>query len=263
MNSFPQLSTGAVSQYPLTKKIVTRTATNSLEDGSTIRQADSVRHINWNLSYTGLSQNEWNALASFFESRQGQLRTFTFVDPAANLLSWSEDLTQTVWVKDALMRVSSGIADPLQGTSASRLTNTAQVAQGVSQQIPAPGSYHYCFSVYLRCDQACSVTLRCTANGLVLGEPELIGSEWGRYKLSVSLSSPIDGVTFGVLLPAGVAVEIYGLQVEAQPGAGAYKKVSGPGGVYLNSRFAQDELRSSIDAPGLYSTQLSIMTNVS
>jgi len=262
MSSFPQLSTGALSQYPLARAIVTRTVTNSLEDGSTIRLADSVYQIRWDLSYSGLSQSEWNALLAFFTSQQGQLKTFTFTDPTANLLSWSEDLSQTVWVKDPLFQLTPGIADPLQGTAASRVTNTAQTAQGVVQQIPAPGSYRYCFSVYLRCSQACAVTLRCVANNVEHDQSNLIGSQWTRYVFSVALSSPTDGVTFGLLAPAGVALDIYGMQVEAQPAAGAYKKTSGQGGVYPLSRFAQDALPGSVDAPDFYSTRFSIVTNL-
>ncbi len=262
MSDFPQLSTGALAQYPLTRSVVTRTVTNSLEDGSTIRLADPVYKLVWNLRYEGLSPDEWNALSSFFASVQGQLQTFTFTDPTANLLSWSEDFSKTVWEVDPLLQITAGFGDPFQGTSASQATNTAQAAQGVFQQIPGPGSYSYCFSVYLRCDQACSVTLRSTANSVEQDQQNLIGSDWTRYTFSVTSSSPVDGVTFGLLFPAGVAVDVYGMQVEAQPAAGTYKKVSGAGGVYVNSRFAQDDLSFSIDSPGLYSTQLSILTNI-
>jgi hypothetical protein len=262
MSSFPQLSSGALSQYPLTRKLVTRTVTNALEDGSTIRFADPIYQIQWNLVYSGLSQSEWAALSAFFGSMQGQLQTFTYVDPLANLLSWSEDITQTAWVKDALIEVAPGISDPLQGTSATRLTNTAQIAQGVVQQIPAPASYSYCFSTYLRCDQACSIALRCIANSVETDQANLVGSEWKRYTFGVALSSATDGVTFGVLLPAGIALDVYGMQVEAQPAPGVYKKTSGQGGVYGNSRFAQDQLPGSIDAPGIYSAQFSIVTSI-
>jgi hypothetical protein len=262
MGSFPQLSTGTISQYPLTKKIVTRTVTNALEDGSTIRLADPVSKIQWDLSYAGLSQSEWTALSTFFSEVQGGLQTFTFVDPTGNLLSWSEDFSQTVWAKDPLIVVATGIVDPVQGTSASAVTNTAQVAQGIAQAIPAPGSYNYCFSVYLRCAQACSVSLRCLANGVEQDAPNLVGSEWARFTLSVALAGSANGVTFGITIPAGIALDVYGIQVEAQPAAGAYKKTSEQGGVYLNSRFAQDQLPFSVDAPGMYSAQCSIVTIV-
>ena len=262
MSSFPQLSTGALSQYPLTRAIVTRTVSNSLEDGSTIRLADSVYQIRWDLSYSGLSQSEWSALLAFFTAQQGQLKTFTFADPTENLLSWSEDLSQTVWVKDPLLQLRPGIADPLQKIAASRVTNTAQTAQSVMQQLPAPGSYRYCFSVYLRSSQACAVTLRCVANNVEHDRQNLIGSQWTRYVFSVALSSPTDGVAFGLLVPPGIALDVYGMQVEAQPAAGAYKKTSGQGGVYPRSRFAQDVLPASVDAPGFYSTRFSIVTNL-
>jgi hypothetical protein len=262
MGSFPQLSTGAISQYPLTKTIVTRTVINSLEDGSTIRLADPVSQVKWDLSYTGLSQSEWTALSAFFSAMQGGAQTFTFADPTGNLLPWSEDFSQTVWTKDPLIVVAAGIADPMQGTSASSVTNTAQIAQGIVQQIPAPGSYNYCFSVYLRCAQACSVSLRCIANSIEQDSPNLVNSDWTRYTQSVALSSPVNGVTFGLLLPAGIALDVYGMQVEAQPAAGTYKKTSEQGGVYLNSRFAQDQLPFSVDAPDIYSTKVSIVTVV-
>jgi hypothetical protein len=262
MSSFPQLSTGTITQYPLTKKIVTRTVSNALEDGSTIRLADPVSQISWDLSYSGLSQSEWAALSTFFADRQGGLETFTFADPMANLLSWSEDFSQAIWNKDALITIAPGIADPLQETSASSVTNTAQVAQGVVQQVSSPGSYTYCFSVYLRCNQACSVTLRCIASNGEQSAANLVGNEWNRYTLSVALSSTIAGVTFGILLPAGIALDVFGMQVEAQPAPGSYKKTSGPGGVYLNSRFGQDQLPVTVDAPGLYSTKFSIAASV-
>jgi len=259
MGSFPQLSTGATSQYPFTKMAVTRTVTNKLEDGSTIRLADPVTQLKWELSYTGLSQSEWTALSEFFTAMQGGLRTFTFADPTGNLLSWSEDFSQTVWSKDSLLVVGAGIPDPEQGTSAWSVTNTAQAAQGIVQQIPAPGSYKYCFSVYLRCAQACSISLRCIANSIEQDSPNLVNSEWARYTQSVALSSPVDGLSFGLLLPAGIALDVFGMQVEAQPAAGAYKKTSEQSGVYLNSRFAQDQLPFSVDAPGIYSAKVSIV----
>jgi len=262
MSCFPQLSTGAMSQYPLTKVTITRTVVNKLEDGSTIRLADPVTQMKWELSYTGLSQGEWTALSEFFTAMQGGLRTFVFADPTGNLFSWSEEFSYTVWSKDPLVVVAAGISDPAQGTSAWSITNTAQVAQGILQQISAPGSYNYCFSVYLRCAQACSVSLRCIANNVEQDSPNLVNGDWTRYTQSVALSSPVNGVTFGLLLPAGVALDVYGMQVEAQPAPGTYKKTSEQGGVYLNSRFAQDQLPCSVDAPGIYSTKVSIVAVV-
>jgi hypothetical protein len=262
MSTFPQLSNGALSQYPVTFKRAIRTATNALEDGSTIRMADLVHKIRWELKYSGLSRLEYSALLAFFISVQGQLQTFVFVDPTANLLAWSEDLTQVVWEKDPLIQIISGINDPLHGTAATRLTNTAQAAQGVSQAIAGPGSYRYCFCVYLRCDQACAVTLRFVVGNVEVAEPHLVGSEWVRCTLRVAPASSTNGVTFGLLLPAGVAVDVFGMQVEAQPAPGIYKRTTGAGGVYLKSRLAQDQLEVTVDAPGRYSTQVSIVTSV-
>jgi hypothetical protein len=51
-----------------------------------------------------------------------------------------------------------------------------------------------------------------------------------------------DSVVFGARLEAGALVDLFGMQVEAQPGVSDYKKTGGSGGVYTEARFAEDEL---------------------
>jgi len=51
-----------------------------------------------------------------------------------------------------------------------------------------------------------------------------------------------ESVIFGAELEAGASVDLFGMQVEAQRGASDYRKTGGTGGVYEESRFAQDEL---------------------
>ena len=60
----------------------------------------------WRLRYEELTDGEMDTLRSFFEGVEGRLGTFTFLDPAGNLLAWSEQLDAEVWEKDPLVTVT-------------------------------------------------------------------------------------------------------------------------------------------------------------
>ena len=88
---FPQLANGNIAQYPLTRTWLRAATINNLPDGSVIVLASvTPARMSWALTYSGLSQGEWSAIEALFEGVQGQFGNFTFVDPADNLLSWSE-----------------------------------------------------------------------------------------------------------------------------------------------------------------------------
>src|SRR5271166_2970558 len=135
---YPQLSTGAVAQFPVRRGTNMRTVTNQLASGGTIRMADpGSQKIRWQLRYSDLTDSERASIENLFEAAGGQLNTFTFLDPTGNLLTWSEDWTQTAWTADPLLQVSGGAQDPLGGSEAMQLTNTAQTAQQIIQSIGA------------------------------------------------------------------------------------------------------------------------------
>ncbi len=148
---YPQLSTGAISQFPVGRSTNMRTVANQLPGGYTIRMADTGgQKIQWQLQYSSLTDSERSAIESLFEGSRGQLETFTFLDPTGNLLMWSEDWTQTVWARDPLLQVTGGVQDPLGGSDAMQLTNTAQTTQQILQNISGSSEFTYCYSVYVR-----------------------------------------------------------------------------------------------------------------
>src|SRR5271163_4783597 len=127
---YPQLTTGAISQFPVTRNTNMRTVANQLPCGYTIRMADTgTQKVQWQLRYSDLTDGERSSIESLFEAAEGQLNTFTFLDPTGNVLMWSEDWTQAVWTADPLLQVTAGVADPLGGSAAMQLTNTAQTTQ--------------------------------------------------------------------------------------------------------------------------------------
>lgn len=127
---YPQLTSGTLSQFPLKKRRQQRTVINNLADGSSVRLADVYGGSSgWRLQYAGLSDAETGSLQQFFESCEGSLNGFTFVDPAGNLLAWSEDLTNSVWQAGPFLAVTGGVTDPLGGTQGFNLVNSGAAAK--------------------------------------------------------------------------------------------------------------------------------------
>jgi hypothetical protein len=259
---FPQLAVGAVAQYPVTRQWSKAAIVNILPGGSTVLMTRvAPARVSWKLSYAGLSDVEWVAVQSLFTGVQGRFGLFTFVDPTDNLLSWSEDFTAATWTADALLQVATGVADPLGGTGASRLTNSAQAPQQLIQGLDGPGWIEYCFSIYLRADAPCIVNLvRGTASNTVK-QAVTAGSSWARVLASGVLGGQDDGIHFGVELAPGTNVFAFGPQVEAQPSAGPYKRKFERSGVYTRSRFDQDTLTQTADDAGQYSTTIQVTSS--
>src|SRR5262249_28067481 len=98
MACFPQLLTGASSQYPIRKRSAYRTIRNLCLDGREIKLTDpAASAIDWTLTFEELIDDEISALRDFFGSVEGRLGTFTFLDPTDNLLAWSERFDEAVW----------------------------------------------------------------------------------------------------------------------------------------------------------------------
>jgi hypothetical protein len=260
---YPQLTTGSIAQFPVTRTVNMRTVANQLPSGFTIRMADTgAQKVQWRLAYSDLTDGERSSLETLFEASEGQLNTFTFLDPTDNLLMWSEDWTQSVWTPDPLLQVTGGMEDPLGGSAAMQLTNTAQTMQQIIQNTSGPSSFVYCYSVYLRSNVPGTIQLVVTATGQAALTAVTTGTSWTRVTASGSLSVQQNGIGFGVQLPAGVQVEAFGAQVEAQPGAGLYKQTIDLGGVYSNTRFSSDLLSVTATAPNQHSCEIGLISGL-
>jgi len=260
---FPQLHSGAVSQYPMSKNTVTRTISNLLEDGGTIRMSDGgAAQVSWRLTFSGLSTAEWNAIEQLFEAVQGSLSTFTFLDPTGNLLSWSEDYRQAVWTVDPLVVFGPGNPGPFSGTNGTRVTNTAQANQRFMQHISGPGCYQYCFSAYLRANAQQTVSLILSSSRALTERSCTVTPQWTRFILSANLQTSDDGIAFGISLGPGASVDLFGPQVEPQPGAGKYKKTVDRSGVYTNCRFSDDSLTLSTQGLNQHSATIRLVSNL-
>ena len=239
MLAYPQLETGAISHFPLGKTQRARTVRNDAPDGSVIKLADSAGgSTEWVLTYEDLGDDEAAALLGFFASTEGTLKAFTFLDPAGNLLAWSDGLDHAAWHKDPLLTLTGNIADPTGTSRAWEVSNTGGGSQTVSQTLAAPGDYQYCLSVYVRASAPTSVELSMGSQRAQRN----VTTGWSRVTLSANGDAGATSTVFGITIETGATVQLFGPQVEPQTGASGYKP-STSGGVYPNAHLGSDRLR--------------------
>lgn len=242
-----------MTQMPMKREAAYRTLLNQALDGTEIRVLDvDFRQRQWTLPLQTLSDNEWQAIQNLFTATEGRLQTFVFLEPGENLLAWSEDFTQAVWLKTGVT-VATGIGDPFGGTAASELTG----AGTLTQNLGIPGWFRYAASIWARTSQAgASLQLSDGASGLA-AVSFVTDGQWRRYTLRAAWTSLSQTVAFTVNTPGG-AVDIYGAQLDPQPIASAYKKAYQQSGVHAAARFASDTLGDQAMAPGEHSGTIQI-----
>jgi hypothetical protein len=258
--TFPQLSSGATAQFPLRKLSSYHVVLNTTEDGESFSYFDPTSgRVFWNLSLTSLMSTEVSLLQSLFEQCYGRWAAFLFLDPTDNLFSSSVDLLNTAWSAPAGLTVSAGAGDPMGGLGAFQITNGSQVASNFGQTLQVPPNYIYTFSTFVLASAPTKVSLVRSSETEEAVDVVSVNTGWTRVASQKQLTNPGSSVTFGLSLEPGQQICVFGLQSEAQPEASEfYRPTYSTGGIYPNAHFAMDALTISADAPGQYSTSISI-----
>jgi phage-related protein len=82
MATFPQLKTGAIVQYPITRYDEYRNQTVRFVDGTDQRYRDcGASRQRWEIRLSGLDEIELAAIEEFFLANQGAFGSFAFADP--------------------------------------------------------------------------------------------------------------------------------------------------------------------------------------
>jgi len=253
---FPQLFSGATGQFPIQRQRTARTVVNQSCQDYEVKLADPGAAITeWHLSFEELSDQELAALEALFQAVEGSLTPFTFLDPADNLLAWSQQQNQPAWQTDPLLTLTSGLSDPFGGTAAFQLSNPTGATLMLQQSINAPASLEFCLSVYARSDQSTRLWLVRGAES----DARNIGTQWARVTSAGQPQSTAESIAFGVALDPGSIVDVFGMQVEAQTAASMYKPTAQTGGVYQNARFRDDTLAITTVGPSRHSCELDIV----
>jgi hypothetical protein len=258
MSFFPQIGAGSIAQFPVSRSRRWRAIVNQMEDGEVIMLPDATAgQIQWKLSYQDLVAAEVQSLSALFTASQGEFAAFTFIDPLANLLGWSESLSQSAW-QLGLLQTAAGVTDPLGTLRASSVTNPSAGTQSLQQSLGISGDYVACFSVYLRSSAAGTVTLQRDATALAV----TVGAAWQRVFVNGRGIGGAGQSTFSIALPAGLTVDVWGLQMEAQPYPSAYKQTAAALGIYEETYFGDDDLTITSTNVGFSSCEITLMSTV-
>ncbi|MBI4876807.1 MAG: hypothetical protein HY822_19395 [Acidobacteria bacterium] len=259
MPYFPQLSTGNLAQYPVVRRRRMRSVVNESPGGGRLAWADAnAESTEWELALRGLTAAEWGAIESLFESRGGRLNSFVFLDPVDNLLGWSEELSADIWTADPMLAIEAGRADPVGTQRGSRLVNTGQAAQRLTQALAAPAWFQYCLSAQVRSESRSPVRLVLRSAQSESSSVFEAGADWRPVWFAAKPGSTAEAVACGVELAPGASVEVFGLQLEAQGGPGAYSSTPAQGGVYPACRFGDDVLRCTAEGADQYAVTVRI-----
>jgi hypothetical protein len=236
---FPQLDSGALLQMASRRTSAHRTVSTSTSGSSGWRSTDpGFREQLWDCVFEGLSGVEVERIESLFRECRGRQGSFVFPDPTENALAWSTDLRRDVWNRDPFLAISAGIDDPLGDQAAFRAGNASGGHQGLKQSVSLPGSYALSFSLWLRGTGVYELFL--------LGAERLTvsanaSSMWQRVEVNGRPGGTGGTIEAGLLLWPGTAVDVFGPQLTVG-GLSRYRPSGIHGGVYGESRFADDEL---------------------
>jgi hypothetical protein len=259
---FPQLSSGATTQYPLTRQLSQRSIQSSMEDGTILSLPDiAASYLAWKVAFRDLSDQEAVALRSFFVAAQGNLQPFVFLDPTANLLVWSEDFSKAAW-QTAGLAFDSSVADPFGTHRAARAHNSTAGLLTIAQQTQIPGEAETCLSVYLRSATPASITLTRSAGSHSQTIQASVTSSWQRFYLSTVFAAVTDASLFTIGLPAGTVTELFGPQVDSQVNPSEYVMTTTQAGVYSSARFDMSQLDVVATAPNRNACMVSIRSNL-
>jgi hypothetical protein len=259
---FPQLSIGALVQYPFRKTRHLRTIVNTLADGTIIAIPDSSSgRLKWELIYQDLSSADLALLQTHFTQCSGPWQPFVFIDPTDNMLSDSSDLTTASWQLGSNLTVQAGATDPTGASNAFLVTNNGQIAEQVSQTLTVPAWYQYCFSVYIQSATPSQIQLiRQADTQQTITLP--ITTSWTRLISSGQLTTQLTSYTVAISLLPGQQIKLFGPQLEPQIAPSHYRPTLGAGGVYPNAHWSVNTLTISAGSPSLFNASCIIETNL-
>ena len=262
---FPQMSTGSVTQFPIlsSERFLTR-VTDVPDYGETVYAEWEVPYGAWTLQLKSTSDADAAVLKSFFDSQYGMYGRFIFLDPIRNLLSWSEDYTQSIWTKAHISFITPGFADPLGGMGASTLVTGASGTPSVGQVLPfGPGSQSLSpfpnlwltASIWLKGTLYTSATLQISDGGSQVGQVSIaLTPTWTRYSVSFNFSaSAPQTMLYNLVLQNLETVYVFGPSLMYLPSAGDYGKTGVQTGVHPICRFDQDTWPWVHTGPGVSS----------
>ena len=112
--------------------------------------------------------------------------------------------------------------------------------------------------MYVSGQSANSVSIYLQAGTASVDDARPAGPNWARIAISGKQSTTAESMTPGIVVAAGQSLDVFGLQLEAQPGASAYKRTFSANGVYAGAHLKEDALDVTTTAPNHHSCTVTI-----
>jgi hypothetical protein len=216
----------------------------------------------FSINFSLISDAEVATLLTFFRSVRGRWGTFSLLDPAGNLLQYSEDVTQSYWDKSIGVGYAAlGGVDPFGGGDAATIYLTPPNGAIVVLVGPAGGGvngFRLCLSLWAKSSSPVSLTIGFIDGGSYTKDVQLSAS-WRRISFARTIaSSGAIYATIGSNASWGGAnyINVYGMQVCSTPGESAYAKTPGGYGYLPLCRFDVDSF--AVKSVGLNQNSLSL-----
>lgn len=231
---FPVLHSKAQVQYPVAKYLESGHVEVKSPGGHLWRSAaEGALGRRWLLRFEGLTDAEARALVSLYERCGGGWETFRFADPMSNLLRWSEDVQNPVWVKSSWARITT-LAGEAGEPAEFQIVNTGATPCRVWQEVDVAAGAELCFSCEVR-GGVLRLRLGAAAAAITAGEG------WAKGFVTAESRGGLQRVEME--LDAGMAARVRRLQVETQRVPSGYQGTYERGGVHPKTRFAEGGLR--------------------
>jgi hypothetical protein len=211
----------------------------------------------WRLQFKRLTWSEAQNLITFYQAMQGGYHCFRFCDPLRNLLAWSEDITQTQWTNASGLNIVL-LPNPIAGVAqGAHITNTGNNEGSIQQIVACTPNAQYSTALIARSAQGGTI-------GLLIGDQRkdaTLEPSWQSVQFTATPGGAADAVSFGLVIPAGGAIDVSGIQVDYGSVQPEYKKSDGQCGVFQNARFEQESLVLSAEQPNVFSIAVTVIAH--
>ena len=249
MAIFPALNAnGLYTQLPYGVSQAFLTSTEAQANGRRYASAQRTEPLRrFSVTYSQLTDAEASVLEAFFDQMKGRYGQFGWLDPAGNLVRYSEDFGHGTWVKQ---NVTSGaaVADPFGGMRATALAFSGLGVLKTDLEPVGLAGYTLCASAWLKATsggQTCDIgiTDESTYYSKTFAIPEAWTRVWFPRKITGSGT-----VTWAISCPGG-GLQICSPQMTPTPGPGPYVRSPAMYGYRPKCFFGTDTLAVRVLGP--------------
>jgi hypothetical protein len=209
----------------------------------------------FSINYVNITDSEINTLFTFFQSVRGCWLPFSFLDPAGNLLQFSETFSNSAWTKTSSL--TPGQPDPLGYGDRATTATTGSLKAVVGPSSGGMSGFVVCASAWVKAhSNGTTVTIGLIDNSTstqYTSSAVLNAGNWARLHFTLVLPT---NNQFLFYLNLGNTCDIFGAQVASTKGESGYAATPNNYGYHQYCRFDTDDF--VVNSPSPNSNQLAL-----